>query len=120
MSQDKGKRFERAVATILRPFVPDVRRGKQSHNPSECDVEGSPFFRIEAKHWKRISWADIRRWCGKMVRECEKYDDRRIPIGVAKVDFQKEAIVFAPLSSFMRIHELLYGDQKEDAEVVEL
>lgn len=119
-SREKGHRFERALVQILRPFVPDSRRGNQAHNPRECDVEGSQHFRIEAKHWKRIGWANIRAWCEKMVADSIKYEDTRIPIGVAKVDQQPEPIFFAPLSSLLRIQELLYGDQREDAEVVEI
>jgi hypothetical protein len=105
---------------MLRPFIPDARRGDQDRDARECDVEGSPFFRIEAKHWKRIGWADVRRWCEKMVEDGLQNNDSRIPIGVAKVDRQRDWVVFAPLSSFMRIHEILYGDQSEDAEVHEL
>lgn len=119
-SRDKGIRFELALAEIIRPFVPDSRRGNQAHNPRECDVEGSQHFRIEAKHWKKIGWSNIRAWCKKMVEDAIKYKDTRIPIGVAKVDYQPEPIFFAPLSSLLRIQELLYGDQREDAEVVEL
>lgn len=118
-SRDKGHRFERAVAAVIRPFVPDSRRGNQAHNPRECDVEGSPFFRIEAKHWEKIGWESLRKWLFKAENECVKYKDERIPIVIAKRN-REEPIFFGPLSSLMRIHELLYGDQRTDAEVVEI
>ena len=117
-SRDKGKVFERFIVNVVKPFILDARRGNQAHNPRECDVEGSPFFRIETKHWKRVNWSNIREWCEKMVEDGLKYKDTRIPIGIAKVDYQREPIFFGPLSSFMRMHEILYVDQREDAEVV--
>lgn len=118
-SRDKGHRFERLVAKALTPFVPDARRGNQAHNPRECDVEGSPFFRIECKHHKQISWAKIRDWCDKAVQDGLKYKDNRIPIIIAKRD-RELPLFFGPMSSLMRVHEILYGDQREDAEVHEL
>ena len=53
MSRNKGHGFEREVASILRAFYPEARRGiGQARSAGEvCDVEGTPWW-VESKFYK--------------------------------------------------------------------
>ena len=52
-SRDKGARFERETANLLKPTYPEAVRGVGQTQASSngCDVEGSPFW-IECKAGK--------------------------------------------------------------------
>lgn len=50
-SKQKGNRFERQLAGMLREHGYDCRRGQQFCGANgDADVEGLPFIHIEAKH----------------------------------------------------------------------
>ena len=54
-SRDKGKRGEREVASLLREYGYDARRGVQYHGgPSSPDVVGLPGIHIEVKRTERL------------------------------------------------------------------
>lgn len=69
LSKNKGKRWERAVARVLRAFLGEsIHRGNQSHRGGRgagegADVDGGPFW-VECKHekscnlWKAMRQAD--------------------------------------------------------------
>lgn len=54
-SRDKGKRGEREVASLLRYYGYDARRGVQYHGGEESpDVVGLPGIHIEVKRTERL------------------------------------------------------------------
>lgn len=55
MSRDKGKRGERELASILRAYGYDCRRGQQYHGGGDSpDVTGLPGVHIEVKRTERL------------------------------------------------------------------
>ena len=59
MSRDKGKRGEREIASILRSYGYDARRGVQYHGGQDSpDVVGLPGIHIEVKRVERLSLYD--------------------------------------------------------------
>lgn len=59
MSREKGKRGEREVASILRAYGYDCRRGQQYHGGGDSpDVAGLPGIHIEVKRTERLSLYD--------------------------------------------------------------
>ena len=58
-SRNKGARFERHLAGMLREHGYDCRRGQQfSGANGDADVEGLPFIHIEAKHHEQMRLYD--------------------------------------------------------------
>lgn len=54
-SRDKGKRGEREVASLLRSYGYDARRGVQYHGGEDSpDVVGLPHVHIEVKRTERL------------------------------------------------------------------
>lgn len=55
ISRDKGKRGEREVASLLRSYDYDARRGVQYHGGEDSpDVVGLPHVHIEVKRTERL------------------------------------------------------------------
>ena len=55
-SRDKGKRFERQIAALLRDRGLDAHRGVQYHGgPDSPDVTGLPGYHIECKAVERLN-----------------------------------------------------------------
>lgn len=67
-SKEKGKRFERELASLLREHGYEARRTAQYCGKSEdsADVVGLPFIHIEAKHQERMS---LRDWMDQAKRD---------------------------------------------------
>ena len=67
-SREKGKRFERQLATRLREYGYDAKRTAQNcgKNGDAPDVTGLPGIHIEAKHQERMSLYD---WMAQAVRD---------------------------------------------------
>lgn len=86
-SKEKGKKWERAIARLLRTTFPDVYRARQSRRGGAgadegADVDGSPFW-VEAKHRFTVSvWEALRQ---SEAKQAEK-GDRRPPVVIAKID----------------------------------
>jgi len=57
MSREKGKRFERLVASLFKDWGYDAHRTAQfrGNTGQAGDVEGVPFIHIEAKHQERMN-----------------------------------------------------------------
>lgn len=67
-SKEKGKRFERKLAVLLREYGYDAQRtaqncGKTGDSP---DVTGLPGIHIEAKHQEQMR---LYEWMGQAVRD---------------------------------------------------
>ena len=70
-SREKGKRYERELAAILRAAgYPDARRTAQYQGNSgkAYDIEGVPGIAIEAKHREKMALYD---WIAQAVRDSE-------------------------------------------------
>lgn len=58
-SREKGARFERSLASILKDYGFDARRGQQYCGANgDADVVGLPDIHIEAKHQERMQLYD--------------------------------------------------------------
>ena len=98
-SRNKGKRWEREVARLIREAMPGeiVKRGFQSRygGSEEADVE-CPIYHVEAKHQQAVNiWAAMRqarddakaRGLGKVPVVIAKRDARTDePIAVMRLD----------------------------------
>lgn len=70
MSREKGKRYEREIASFLRSHGYDCRRGQQYCGASgDADVVGLSGIHIECKHVEKMSLYD---WMDQSVRDAKK------------------------------------------------
>lgn len=70
MSREKGKRYEREVASYLKAQGYDCRRGQQYCGSSgDADVIGLPGIHIECKHAEKMSLYD---WMDQAVRDAKE------------------------------------------------
>ena len=72
-SKDKGKRFERELASILRDYGYEARRTAQyAGNTGEAaDVIGLPGIHIEAKHQEAMR---LYEWMAQAIRDTKNDD----------------------------------------------
>lgn len=69
-SKAKGARFERSLASHLKAYGYDCRRGQQfSAANGDADVVGLPGIWIEAKHQERMQLYD---WMAQARRDASK------------------------------------------------
>lgn len=115
MSRDKGKRWEREVASAFRAlFGQQVRRGWQAREGHDAaDVDGVPLFRIEAKHHKLVN---IHAAVRQSVEDAEKAGDSRWVLAITKSDRT------LPLATMLwtQFMQLVRKHTEQDASVVEL
>lgn len=71
MSRDKGKRYERELASAFRDYGYDARRTSQycGQTGDAADVVGLPGIHVEAKHCERVSIYD---WMAQAKHDAEK------------------------------------------------
>jgi len=69
-SRDKGKRFERALASRFREYGYDARRTAQycGNTGDASDVVGLPGIHVEAKHVEKMS---LYEWMAQAIRDAE-------------------------------------------------
>lgn len=68
-SKAKGARFERSLASRLREYGYDCRRGQQYCGANgDADVVGLPGLHIEAKHQETMR---LYEWMSQAKRDCE-------------------------------------------------
>lgn len=115
-SRDKGARFERFLVGVLKVVFPDVHRGQQSHNPRHCDVEGTPF-RIEAKHWARLTYQNILDALEQAEENGQRFDDDRVPVAISKRDGE-DPVVHTHLRYFLQMIEKHFYAPPELADVI--
>lgn len=75
MSRDKGKRYERELASIFREYgYKDAHRTSQycGNTGDASDVVGLPGIHIEAKHQERIQIYD---WMAQAIHDSAKSGD---------------------------------------------
>lgn len=69
-SRDKGARFERALASRLREYGYDCRRGQQYCGANgDADVTGLPYIHIEAKACERMQ---LYEWMAQAKRDAKE------------------------------------------------
>lgn len=106
-SRQKGARFERELAEILREYGYDCRRGVQySGKNGDADVIGLPGIHIEAKHCEKMLLYD---WMAQAKRDASK--NGRLPAVFHKKN-RAAILVTMELDDWMKI----YKDGRENDE----
>jgi len=118
-SRDKGARFELFLEKAFRASFPDARRmgGSQARDPKYADVEGTPF-RIEAKHWAKLTYKNITDALEQARENAEKHRDDRVPIAITRVDYAKDTLVHMTLRHFLMLIERHFWQEPELADVI--
>ena len=101
MSRDKGKRFERELASAFRDYGYDARRTSQycGQTGDAADVVGLPGIHVEAKHVEQFRIYD---WMAQAVHDAEKSGDKPV------VFYRKnrcETLVTMRLADFMDLYK---------------
>ena len=98
MSREKGKRGERELASKLRGYGYDCRRGQQYCGANgDADVVGMPGLHLEVKRTERLDLYSALSQAKADAREGE------IPI-VAHRRNDCEWVMIVPLSGFMELY----------------
>ena len=98
-NRERGKRGEREVATLLKGYGYDARRGVQySGKTGQADVEGLPGIHIEVKRTERLSIYD--------AMEQSSGDGRtgEVPIVMHRKD-RKDWVVIMRADDFMEMYK---------------
>ena len=77
-SREKGKRYERHVASLFKAEGYDARRGQQYSGIGGDDVVGVPHIHVECKHQEKMQLYD---WVSQSKRDAK---ENEIPIVVHK------------------------------------
>lgn len=110
LSRDKGKRWERAVATRMRDLFPasagSIKRGWQTRSGRDgADVEGLPFrLWPEAKHGKLVGLREALR---QAIEACQPGD---LPVVVAKDD-RSEPLALMRLADWETLIRRVRGEE---------
>ena len=106
-SREKGKRFERKLASILKnDYGYDCRRGQQYCGANgDADVIGLPGLHIEAKHQEKMQLYD---WINQAKRDAK---DGLLPVVFHKKN-NCEILVSMTLDTFMKIYPEWEAGQK--------
>lgn len=71
-SKEKGKRYEREIASQLRGYGYDARRSQQYAGiNNDADVVGLPYIHIEAKHRER-GHGEIYDWMAQAISDAKE------------------------------------------------
>lgn len=109
-SKEKGKRFERALASKLREYGYEARRTAQycGNTGDASDVVGLPGLHIEAKHQEKMCLYD---WVAQAKRDSA--GTGKLPAVFHKKN-NAEILVTLPMDAFMDIYrEYEAGLQEE-------
>jgi len=107
-SRDKGKRFERALASRFREYGYDARRTAQycGNTGDASDVVGLPGIHCEAKHQEKMS---LYTWMAQAVRDAEAGGQGNIPAVFHKKN-NADILVTMRLDDFMTIYREYAAD----------
>ena len=114
MSREKGKRYEREIASKLKEYGYDSRRTAQycGNTGDASDVVGLEGIHIEAKHQEKIMIYD---WMAQAINDSSEEGKGNIPA----VFFRKnycETLVCMRFDDFMKLYkeyELYLNEQKD-------
>ena len=111
MSRDKGKRFERALASRFREYGFDARRTAQycGKTGDASDVVGLPGIHVEAKHQERMN---LYEWIAQAKRDAEAGGKGNLPVVFHKKN-KAEILVSMELDVFMTIYKELWENQDD-------
>lgn len=97
-SRDKGARFERALASKLRGYGYECRRGQQySGANGDADVVGLPGIHIEAKHREKMQLYD---WMSQAIADAR---EGQIPVVMHKKN-NAEILVTMRLEEWVELY----------------
>ena len=100
-SKEKGKRFERKIASIFREEGYEARRSAQycGNTGEAADVVGIPNIHIECKNQNRMCLYD---WVDQAVRDSTAAGDGKLPVVIHKAD-NKEILVTMRLDDWFQL-----------------
>ena len=110
MSREKGKRFEREVAGILRKRgFRSARRTAQYCGKTEesADVVGIPGYHLECKHQEKMQ---LYNWMDQAIRDTKDTDN--IPVVIHRQN-RKPALVTMRLDDFLNLVQTDFPDSEE-------
>ena len=107
-SRDKGKRFERALASRFREYGYDARRTAQycGNTGDASDVVGLPGIHVEAKHVERMS---LYEWMAQAIRDAEAGGKGNLPAVFHKKN-NADILVTMRLDDYMTIYREYAAD----------
>ena len=113
-SKAKGARFERHLASRLREYGYDARRGQQYCGANgDADVVGLPHLHIEAKHVERLNLYDA------MAQSIRDARSGEIPVVMHKKN-KTDILVSLMFDDFMQMYReweasmFLKGDESNE------
>ena len=110
-AKQKGARFERYLASKLREYGYDCRRGQQFCGANgDADVVGLPGLHIEAKHQETMRLYD---WVAQAKRDSGA--SGKLPAVFHKKN-NAEILVTMPMDSFMKLYREYEVNLTEDEE----
>lgn len=99
MSRDKGKRFERELASRFREYGFDAKRGQQYCGINgDADVIGLPGIHVEAKHVEKLNLYDA------MAQSVRDAKDGEMPCVFHKKNYC-DILVTMKLEDWMQIYK---------------
>lgn len=107
-SRDKGKRFERALASRFREYGYDARRTAQycGNTGDASDVVGLPGIHVEAKHVEKMN---LYEWMAQAIRDAEAGGKGNLPAVFHKKN-NADILVTLRLDDFMTIYREYAAD----------
>ena len=111
MSREKGKRFERSLASRFREYSFDARRTAQycGKTGDASDVVGLPGIHVEAKHVEQMR---LYEWIAQAKRDAEAGGKGNLPVVFHKKN-NDEILVSMPLDVFMTIYKEWWENQDD-------
>ena len=100
--KQKGARFERLLATKLREYGYECRRGQQYCGANgDADVVGLPHIHIEAKHQEQMRLYD---WMDQAKRDAKAGNEGRLPAVFHKKN-NADILVTMTFDDWMQIYK---------------
>lgn len=112
MEREKGKRFERALASRFREYGFDARRTAQycGKTGDASDVVGLPGIHVEAKHQERMN---LYEWIAQAKRDAEAGGKGNLPVVFHKKN-NAEILVSMPFDVFMTFYKEWWENQEDE------
>ena len=105
-SREKGKRYERHVASLFKAEGFDARRGQQFCGANgDADVVGVPGLHIECKHHER-GHGQIYDWLEQAERDARPNE---MPVVITAKNYYPDIVVMR-VDRFMRFYHAFYEE----------
>lgn len=113
-SKQKGARFERQLAGMLRAEGYDARRGQQYCGANgDADVVGLPGIHIEAKHQEKMQLYD---WMSQAKADAK---DGELPAVFHKKN-NHAVLVSMEFDDFMKLYNVVYEERRQNKSTGEM